>query len=103
MIDHKRSAAYKEAMSDVFDHNDDEFIEFTPEPGLKIEAVAPIITRMTKELEMDAEIHFPAFTLHVPQAATTKDVCDAYYKVSVEYLPELRPGFKPPERGPRLG
>jgi hypothetical protein len=89
--------------NDVFDHNDDEFIEFTPEPGVKIEDVAPVITKMTKELEMDAEIHFERFTLHVPQAATVKDIVEAYYKVNVQYLPELRPGFKPPERGPRFG
>lgn len=87
---------------DVFDHNDDDIIEFTPEPGAKIEKIAPIVAKMTRKLEMDAEIHFPNFTLHVPQAATTWDILQAYYKVSVEYLPELRPGYKPPERGPRF-
>jgi hypothetical protein len=89
-------------MTDVFDHSDDEFIEFTAEPGAKIEMIAPIVAKMTKQLEMDAEIHFPKFTLHVPQAATVRDILEAYYHVNVEYLPPLRPGFKPPERGPKL-
>lgn len=87
---------------DVFDHNRDEIIEFTPEPGAKIEEIAPIIAKMTKKLEMDAEIHFPNFTLNVPQSATAKDIVKAYYTVAVEYLPEVRHGFKPPDRGPKL-
>lgn len=86
----------------VFDHNDDEVIEFTPEPGAKIEQIAPIVAKLTKKLEMDAEIHFPGFSLQVPQAATAGDILKAYYEVSVQYLPELRPGFKPPERGPKF-
>jgi hypothetical protein len=87
---------------DVFDHNRDEIIEFTPEPGAKIEEIAPVIAKMTKKLEMDAEIHFPNFTLNVPQAATAMDIVKAYYSVAIEYLPEVRPGFKPPDRGPKL-
>jgi hypothetical protein len=86
----------------VFDHNDDEIIEFTAEPGAKIELIAPVVAKMTKQLEMDAEIHFPNFTLHVPQAANVRDILEAYYQVNPDYLPPLRPGHKPPERGPRF-
>ena len=88
---------------DIFDFNDDEIIIFTPEPDAKIEKIAPVVAKVTKDTGMDAEIHFPKFTLHVPQAATEKDILEAYYSVNVEYLPDLRPGFKPPQRGPRLG
>jgi hypothetical protein len=88
---------------DVFNFNDDEIIEFTPEPGAKIEQIAPLISRMAKDMGMDAEIHFPAFTLEVPCGASPKDIIDAFHSVNVEYLPELRPTPKPPSRGPKFG
>jgi hypothetical protein len=86
----------------VFDHSDDEIIIVTPDPEAKIEKIAPVVAKMTKELGMDAEIHFPTFTLNVPQAATARDILEAYYAVKVEYLSDLRPGFKPPDRGPKF-
>lgn len=82
--------------------DDDDILEFTPEPGTPIEDLAPMVVKAMEMLDVDAEIHFPTFTLEVPRGATAKDIIEAYNKVSIEYLPDLRPPPKPPFRGPGL-
>ncbi len=83
------------------DDNDD-ILEFTPEPGTRIEDIAPFIVEAMEELGVDAEIHFPTFTLEIPLGSTAKDIVDTYNQIAVEYLPELRPPPKPPAFGPKL-
>ena len=83
------------------DDNDD-ILEFTPEPGTRIEDIAPFIVEAMEELGVDAEIHFPTFTLEIPLGSTAKDIVDTYNQIAVEYLPELRPPTKPPAFGPKL-
>jgi len=83
-------------------NDDDDILEFTPEPGTPIEEIAPMVVDAMEILDIDAEIHFPTFTLEVPRGATEKDIIDAYYKVSVEYLPDLRPPPRPPFSGPKI-
>lgn len=83
------------------DDNDD-ILEITPEPGTRIEDLAPFIVEAMEELEVDAAIHFPTFTLDVPLGSTAKDIIDAYNLINIEYLPDLRPPPKPPAFGPKL-
>ncbi len=85
------------------DPEDRQVIEITPDPGTKIEALAPQVIKLMKELDLEAEIHFPTFTLEVPKGATAKDIVDAYNSVVIDYLPDVRPAYKPPpKRGPNL-
>lgn len=86
-----------------FDPDKPDIIEFTPPPGAKIEKIAPFILKKMEELDMDAEIHFPTFTLEVPRGAAEKDIIETYNKVMVDYLPDLRqPPRHTPPRGPKL-
>ena len=50
----------------------------------------------------DATIVEIALGLINPASEFEKDILKAYYEVSVAYLPKIRPGFKPPDRGPRF-
>lgn len=83
------------------DDPDKDILEITPEPGTDINDLAPLVIKAMEELEVDAEIHFPTFTLEVPLGATAKDIVDAYNKIAVEYLPDIRPP-RPPFRGPKI-
>jgi hypothetical protein len=87
---------------DIFNPGDKRVIEFTPDPGAKIEQIAPVIARLTRRLKMDAEIHFPQFVVEVPQGAKPQEIIEAYYRVAVDYLPEVRPvPRRPGPPGPR--
>ena len=88
--------------NDPNDPDERNILSFTPAPGAKIENLAPEVIKTMERLEMDAEIHFPHFTLDVPLGATAKDIIDAYNHVTINYLPDVRPPPKPPQRGPRL-
>lgn len=83
------------------DDHDRPVLEFTPQPGTKIEQLAPLVVKTMERLDMDAEIHFPAFTLEVPRGSTPEDIVEAYKQVVVDYLPEVRKP-RPPYKGPKL-
>lgn len=76
-------------------------IEITPDPDSKIEILAPQIVRLMKEHQRDAQVHFPYFTLDVPQDASAADIIKAYRENAPAYLPALRPVHKP-GRAPRF-
>lgn len=90
-------------MASPRDPEDDDrnILEFTPEPGTKIEHFALFVVKAMETMDMDAEIHFPNFTLEVPRGATANDIVDAYNSVNVDYLPDLRHP-RPPFKGPRI-
>ena len=76
-------------------------IEITPDPDTRIEILAPQIVKLMKEHKRDAQLHFPNFTLDVPQNASAADIVKAYHNVALDYLPALRPCYKP-VRGPKF-
>lgn len=101
---HKFILSQEQAMASPRDPDPEkpDIIEFTPEPGTKIEKLAPLVIKAMELLDKDAEIHFPTFTLEVPRGATAQDIIDTYHMVVIEYLPALRDPPKKPPRGPGL-
>lgn len=58
---------------------DDNVIEFTPEPGFMIEALAPQIVQMMRDMDMDAHINLPdRVTIEIERDCTVKEIITGY-------------------------
>lgn len=53
-------------------------LEFTPEEDADIEGIAETVADMMDEYEMDCEVHFPDFTMEIPQGTPVEEIIAAY-------------------------
>lgn len=81
----------KEAKPPVDNGNDDggDILEFTPDESTPIEEVADTVVSMMQLYDMDAEVHFPHFTMEVDRSVTAEEIVEAYNDVTIDFVPDL--------------